>query len=200
MAIRNPSMSVGEAKQLAKSRSGELPASPRPSTLEGNVDHAENAKGVQSKKTHSSPIVAVHSTPMSAPIALLFPDEPSTEQKVQVFLSAPLPAPGVSKSFDSLCSQYPARKALQMILRRALDFYDLRLEDGSYKKAPINYPIGSPDPLAVIQTSRMIPVRLVEIARSHFDPLGFESARAFGRKLACAALASFFEAEQGRRR
>jgi hypothetical protein len=39
---------------------------------------------------------------------------------------------------------------------------------------------------------------LLNRARAYFDPLGFESNRAFGRKLACAALAAFFAAEAKR--
>jgi len=84
-----------------------------------------------------------------------------------------------------------------MILRRALDSYEVRLENGSYRTAPTDYVPGEPaSGILIIQTSRMIPVRLIDVARRHFDPLGFESTRAFGRKLACAALASFFEAEK----
>lgn len=127
------------------------------------------------------------------PLAV-FPEDLPAEPKIQVFVSAPLPASGVSASFDALSRRYPCAKTLQMILRRALDAYELRLEDGSCRTLPQAYPIAGA--VEIVQTSRMMPVRLVEIARAHFDPLGFESARAFGRKLACAALAAFFEAEK----
>ncbi|SDO05842.1 VirC2 protein [Ensifer sp. YR511] len=84
-----------------------------------------------------------------------------------------------------------------MILRRALGGYEILIENGSFRTAPTDYPIGEPAAgITIIQTSRMIPLRLVDVVRSHFDPLGFESTRAFGRKLACAALATFFEAER----
>ena len=122
------------------------------------------------------------------------------EPKIQVFLSAPLPASGISKSYDALSQQYPQAKALQMVLRRALKDYEIRLDNGSHMTAPTDYPIGEGGSVAIVQTSRMIPVRLIEAARKHFDPLGFESTRAFGRKLACAALASFFEAEGKQKR
>ncbi|WP_454014906.1 VirC2 family conjugal transfer protein [Aquamicrobium terrae] len=46
-----------------------------------------------------------------------------------------------------------------------------------------------------VQTFRMIPKGLVAIARAHFDPLGFETTRAFGMKLGTAALAAFFSRE-----
>jgi len=116
-------------------------------------------------------------------------------EKMQVFLFAPLPAPGVSTIFEALCRQYSPQKALQMILRRALDDYEELLESGAFQKTPICYPCEDTGQASVIQTSRMIPNTLVAIARAHFDPLGMESTRSFGRKLATAALAAFFLGE-----
>jgi hypothetical protein len=116
--------------------------------------------------------------------------------RIQVFVSANVPAPGVSASFDLLSRQYPPEKALQMILRRALDDYEDRLADGTFQNLPDSY---ASDGKLVVQTSRIMPKDLVEVSRSHFDPLGFESTRAFGLKLASAALASFFAAEKKRR-
>ncbi|MBX4971067.1 VirC2 family conjugal transfer protein [Rhizobium binae] len=117
----------------------------------------------------------------------------SKRQKVQVFLSAALPAPGVSHIFELLCQQYSPQKALQMILRKALDEYELMLESGAFQTAPEQYAADdTTTPEVIVQTSRMIPVSVLRIARAHFDPLGLESTRAFGRKLATAALAAFF--------
>jgi hypothetical protein len=116
------------------------------------------------------------------------------EDKIQVFLSAALPARGVSKSFELLCRHYAPAKSLQMILRRALDDYEVILENGDLDNLPETYvEAASPEVCGIIQTSRIMPKRLVETARAYFDPLGFESDRAFGRKLASAALAIFFE-------
>jgi hypothetical protein len=118
----------------------------------------------------------------------------SEEGKIQVFLSAALPARGVSKSFELLCRQYAPAKSLQMILRRALDDYEVLLENGDLDNLPETYTeADAPQVSGIIQTSRIMPIRLIERARAHFDPLGFESDRAFGRKLASAALAIFFE-------
>lgn len=114
--------------------------------------------------------------------------------KVQVFLSAPLPAPGFSPGFDSLCGQYRPAKALQMILRCALNDYQVILLSASLTKPAAPYPVE--EPLSLVSTSRMMPRRAVEIALAHFDPLGLESARAFGCKLASAALGMFFENER----
>lgn len=115
------------------------------------------------------------------------------------FVSAALPAQGVSASFDLLCRQYRPTKALQMILRRALEDYEMMLDSGTHAKGPATYAIlKSTEEAVSVKTSRMIPVRLVEIARAHFDPLGLESTRAFGLKLASAALAAFFKAEAKR--
>lgn len=118
----------------------------------------------------------------------------------QVFLSAPLPASGISETFEILCRQYPPQKALQMILRKALDDYEDALEDGSFVKLPQDYEVDNAETEeAIVQTSRMIPKPLIEVARDHFDPLGLESARAFGRKIGTAALAAFFAHEARRR-
>ncbi|WP_165421598.1 MULTISPECIES: VirC2 family conjugal transfer protein [unclassified Bradyrhizobium] len=114
--------------------------------------------------------------------------------KVQVFLSAALPAPGFSSGFDGLCGQYRRTKALQMILRRAFDDYEVMLLSASLIKPVTPYPIE--EPLSLALTSRMMPRRVVEIALAHFDPWGVESMRAFGRKLASAALGMFFENER----
>jgi hypothetical protein len=114
-----------------------------------------------------------------------------------VFISAYFPAPSFSPVFDILIRQYAPQKALQMILRRALADYEDMLEDGSFRNAGTFY---APAPLAplLVQTSHMMPKPLLTLARAHFDPLGLESTRAFGLKLATAALAAFFAAE-GRR-
>ncbi|WP_314964436.1 VirC2 family conjugal transfer protein, partial [Bradyrhizobium cosmicum] len=80
--------------------------------------------------------------------------------------------------FDSLCGQYRPAKALQMILRRALDDYQVMLLSASLTKPVAPYPVE--EPLSLVLTSRMMPRRVVEIALAHFDPLGLESARAFG--------------------
>ena len=80
-----------------------------------------------------------------------------------------------------------------MILRRALDDYEDRLSDGSFTALPETYPVAGH---TMIQTSRIMPQELADLARLHFDPLGFESARAFGLKLATAALAAFFANER----
>lgn len=82
-----------------------------------------------------------------------------------------------------------------MILRRALDDYEQMLETGAFQKAPATYASKEADIEAMVQTSRMMPKQLVAVARAHFDPLGLESTRAFGRKLATAALATFFASE-----
>jgi hypothetical protein len=102
----------------------------------------------------------------------------------------------VSSSFDLLSRQYPPEKALQMILRRALDDHEEKLADGTFQTLPESYPLGGK---TVVQTSRIMRQDLVELSGSLFDPLGFESTRASGLKLASAALASFFAAEKKRR-
>lgn len=118
-------------------------------------------------------------------------------RKTQVFLSAVIPAAGVSKSYDELSRFYPPAKALQMILRRAMSDYEILLANGKFPTSTLAYPVpdGRPGQL-LVQTSRSMPNELVVIALAHFDPLGFESKRAFGLKLATAALANFFKKER----
>lgn len=88
------------------------------------------------------------------------------------------------------------RKALQMILRKAMESYDDQIEDGSFGSLPKTYRVpADPAERIVVQTSRMMDQQKLVAARLHFDPLGFESARAFGRRLAMAALAAFFAGE-----
>lgn len=131
----------------------------------------------------------------------IMPTLPHSHVKLQIFLSAYPPAPGLSKSYDMLIERYAPAKALQMILRRAMDEYEQRLTDGTHVNCRETY---ETDPQSQghlpVQTSRIIAEALVERARRHFDPLGFESARAFGFKLATAALANFFAEEARYRR
>jgi len=222
MAIRKPSVSVEEAKRLARllpdaedrqAKPNDAIPAPEPETptvLERDTivepapfiakpDEPPSSASIEpaSRSVASSPVQRPGQAilPAQAFTGVVFPEVELEEPKSQVFLSAPLPARGVSPSFDALSKQYPATKALQMILRRALDAYEARLEDGSYKALQGEYQLDAKGRPAIIQTSRMMPDRLIEIARGHFDPLGFESTRAFGRKLACAALACFFATE-----
>lgn len=236
MAIRRPSVSVEDAKRLARCRSDagdnqDRPvsvAAPKPEAVPMLAHSTTRAPQLVPAGEPAQPIPKPELQPSHAPIPLetkfrgaatspaphpglvtpsarvfasaVFPEDEPEEPKAQVFLSAPLPASGASASYDSLSKQYPAAKALQMILRRALDDYEARLDDGSYRASVAEYPIESKGKPVIIQTSRMMPVRLLEVARAHFDPLGFESTRAFGRKLAYAALACFFEMEKKRKR
>ncbi len=109
-----------------------------------------------------------------------------------MFLSAAIPAPGISPVFQQLSSEYAPQKALQMILRKALDDYEGLLASGSFRNFPDRYEIDDAVESKMIQTSRMMHEPILAIARAHFDPLGLESTRAFGFKLATAALAAFF--------
>ncbi|MCP3468657.1 conjugal transfer protein VirC2 [Bradyrhizobium sp. CCGUVB23] len=202
MGIRKPVLSVGEAKRLATARGRidvlEVPATSGDSTspeLPTSADQTESPPrpfpGRRQRRADQQP--------MSTADALSSTIAPET---IQVFLSALPPARKVSPVFDNLCGQYSPVKSLQMILRRALDDYEAMLENGSFRSAPKSYPV--PDQACgacvVVQTSRMLPTSLVQIARAHFDPFGLETARAFGHKLATAALACFFAAETNSRR
>lgn len=186
MAIRKPNLSVHEARHLSQARNAALDNdSPLPS-----IDQRIPAKPSRPSVSQSPPIATRQSSNTS---------DIEKVSTTQVFLSAPLPAGGVSRSFDYLSKQYSPAKALRMVLRRALDEYEHLLEMGGFEQLPGDYPVhtGS-SKVPTIQTSRIMPITLLKRARAYFDPLGFESDRAFGRKLACAALAAFFASEMKR--
>ncbi|MDR6101873.1 hypothetical protein QE369_002070 [Agrobacterium larrymoorei] len=205
MGIRKPGLSVTDARRLASVRSSatkrtaahaseksdafdKASAPPEPSTLR----RQESSSTQRMRKPEGSISQAVDRKPLD----LQQIPAPQTGEKVQVFLSAPLPASGVSGTFDFLCRQYPPRKALQMILRRAFDDYERLLKTGAFIEEPQVYLFDeAAAATSLVQTSRMIPKSLVAAARAHFDPLGLESMRAFGRKLGTAVLASRFARE-----
>ncbi|MPR11050.1 VirC2 family conjugal transfer protein [Microvirga tunisiensis] len=192
MGIRKPTVSVMEACRLTAIRSGRTPtastlASPNPSETMASIEQIGRPTGNRTAPAQALP---------ARKAVILSEERHEPDPKVQVFLSAALPARGISASFDMLVRQYRPAKALQMILQRALGDYELMLSDGSFTKIMPVYSVE--EPLVVVASSRMMPRRLVDIALAHFDPLGFESARAFGRKLATSALAVFFDRETGR--
>ena len=214
MAIRKPSVSVAEVRDNAARRvttsmvEGNAVGPTKPLARPRSPNQDEDVVALRqaavttdvlqnspsSSPAFSSADVAVASPPSDP--TRLGPLDEEPEPKVQVFVSAALPAEGVSGSFDLLCRQYRPKKALQMILRRALDDYEVMLGNGSYANGAVTYALLKTTEQDIsVKTSRMIPVNLVEIARAHFDPLGLESTRAFGQKLANAALAAFFKAE-----
>lgn len=231
MAIRKPSLTVTEARRLAKINSalgeadGGLPPAIFPKKLEvtplavtqGTASVSPQLKSPLSPATTAEKPARSERVKAQAPVQTnMAPSEvrrtadkqssgPSpfavpaaydysalAEHKVQVYVSALQPALGVSAIFDTLLTNYPSRKALQMILRKALHDYDLSLESGEFLKFAPGYDINPATAEFPIQTSRMMPKKALALAREHFDPLGLESTRAFGRKLATAALAAFF--------
>ncbi|MCZ7448306.1 conjugal transfer protein VirC2 [Rhizobium rhizogenes] len=198
MGIRKPALSVGEARRLAAARPEivhpNLPLSSQnlalPQLPEKANQEDRRPPPAITKRRHNPDRQSILTVDALSSIA--------PQEKIQVFLSARPPAPEVSKIYDNLVLQYSASKSLQMILRRALGDFENMLADGSFRAAPKSYPIPQAisEKSIIVQTSRMFPVSLLEIARNHFDPLGLETARAFGHKLATAALASFFAGER----
>lgn len=231
MAIHKPSLTVTEARRLAKINSAltevdgglppavfpkklEAPPEPTPATVKQEASPVspglkspappvttaekpappEKVKEPAPVQTDAASTVTPRTIRKPPPlvVAAAYDYSAFTVEKVQVYVSALQPAPGVSAMFDTLLSNYPSRKALQMILRRALHEYDLALESGEFLKYASGYDINLAVVESPIQTSRMMPKKALALAREHFDPLGLESTRAFGRKLATAALAAFF--------
>ena len=164
----------------------------KPERVEGPAPVQTSTAPSEGSRTGDTPCPRRFSGPSPFAIVGASDCSPLKEEKVQVYVSALHPAPGVSVMFDALLANYPSRKALQMILRRALHDYDLSLESGEFLKYEAGYKINPATAESPIQTSRMMPKKILALAREHFDPLGLESTRAFGRKLATAALAAFF--------
>lgn len=182
MGIHKPGISVREARLRAQTPPG---GKPEPSK------RAPESK----RKPARQPPKAVEYAPTCA---AAFSTEEDLRPRVQTFVSALLPEPGISASYDLLRRHYAPSKALQMVLRRAFDDYEARLDDGSFARLPLTYlPDKRAGQAGAVYTSRMLAMEQLDAARRHFDPLGFESSRAFGRKLATAALAAFFAAEAG---
>ncbi len=213
MGIRKPSMTVEEARQRAERGGVDASAKPPPVLLspEGNrttpvrkvvletVDtrrgalHGNGRQVADGLATSQAHLIARTAQQKQKRMTA------DGDEKQQLFLSVAIPAPGVSASFDLLTQSHTPTKAVQLILRRALSLYEENILDGSFVALQMNYDIdNSAKNGVVVQTSRTMNCRIVEIAREYFDPLGFESDRAFGRKLATAALAAFFQQERTR--
>ncbi|WFS69647.1 conjugal transfer protein VirC2 (plasmid) [Agrobacterium leguminum] len=197
MGLRKPALSATEAKRLAaarieKSKVGP-PASIKGATLPDLHSEIEDQSRFLTEVKHRHQLDPQLCVPTIDALSSV-----ATQQKIQVFLSARPPAREVSLTYDRLSLQYTPIKSLQMILRRALKDYEALLEDGSFRKAPKSYPVPQMplDNGIIACTSRMFPVSLVNVARSHFDPLGLETKRSFGLMLATAALACFFVEEK----
>ena len=101
---------------------------------------------------------------------------------------AETPAPGVSAAFDALSAEMGSTKALQAILRKALDAYEGSLLDGSHVNAPVHYDTAG----AEVRTSRRFDTAALTVARERFDPFDVITKADLGRKIAKAALATYF--------
>ena len=110
-------------------------------------------------------------------------------------VSAALPAPAVSPAYEALCRNRPPAKALQALLRVALDQYELMLIDGTFRDAPVTYPGQHGE----VRTTRKISQQALDVAKAHFDPLGVEQPASLGRMIATAALAVYFDQERQHR-
>jgi VirC2 protein len=202
-ATRADNSTLPNTQPVLKPLSGRLAL--RPSAREAITSPPESAVEVESEKNMQSvkPDKAhkTKSLPLkAAPNPVLVPRgakfNSSGDEKQQLFLSVPLPAKGISPSFDALSQSHLPVKALQMILKRALLNYERMILDGTFTDFPFEYEQDrTANQNVVVQTSRTMATQVVTIARNHFDPLGFESDRAFGRKVASAALSAFFHNE-----
>jgi hypothetical protein len=111
---------------------------------------------------------------------------------ILITIDVPLPATGVSATFDTLCRTYSGKKALALILRKAMPEFERLLRDGKIESAPRDYPIQPGD----LKTTRTMPEDGYQLAKVQFDPLDMLPNRQFGRIVALAALAAFFKNEK----
>ncbi|RZS76852.1 VirC2 protein [Phyllobacterium myrsinacearum] len=201
MGIRKPRLSVMETKRLAFEKTDDPRATPPHDFNQSNIPAGPAEPQSLQQDRPATPIEPVASRPSQFERVAIRPPFDATvdalspvaaPEKLQVFLSALPPAPGVSNIFDTLCRQYSPAKSLQMILRRAISDYEFLLLEGTFREAPTSYPVVKTNNPLFVYTSRMMPAALIAIARTHFDPLKLESNRALGLKLATAALACFF--------
>ncbi|MGI8398243.1 conjugal transfer protein VirC2 (plasmid) [Agrobacterium deltaense] len=200
MGIRKPALSVVEARRLAAARPEIVQSIPARSSQGAPPPQLPERGRPEDRPPPPTAAKRRHNFDRQLMLTVDALSSAVAPEKIQVFLSARPPAPEVSKIYDNLILQYSVSKSLQMILRRALADFERMLEDGSFSTAPKSYPISQVvNKPIIVQTSRMFPVSLLEVARNHFDPLRLETARAFGHKLATAALASFFAGEKIRK-
>lgn len=112
-------------------------------------------------------------------------------------VSAPTPSPGVSATFDALCETRSPSEAIQALLKKALTEYEAMLVDGSFKAAPASYRTDDAEVRkGEIWIRRKLSQKALQAARTHFDPFELDAARPFGRKVATAALAAYFDKER----
>lgn len=198
MAIRKPSLSTQEmrnrvGKETAVSAKAVKPLSDTKPSFEQKLPKVKEVakKPVPSPNKSSPPADRPQASCITARSVKI-----EDEEKEQIFVSVPLPAAGVSKSFDLLRQHYTPERALQLILRKAFDEYRIMIIDGSFKKAPQNYEnVPADNETGYVTTSRTIELSLYQKAAELFDPFGFESKRVVGRSIGMSALAAFFEKE-----
>ena len=109
-------------------------------------------------------------------------------------ITVPTPAPGVSPSFDAVSAQQGPTRALQALIRKAMDAYEPTLLDGSFKAQPASYEAGGGD----VRTTRRISAAAFAVAREHFDPYDVATLTGLSRMIATAALAAYFQREKRR--
>lgn len=128
--------------------------------------------------------------------AAMFVGKASAGAGAIIPVSAPIPSPGVSATFDALAQTRSPAEAIQALLRKALNAYEPMLIDGSFAKAPTTYPTDEPDVRkGEVWIRRKLSQPALDAARAHFDPYEVDPARPFGRKVAVAALAAYFDNE-----
>ncbi|SHN16682.1 VirC2 family conjugal transfer protein [Roseibium suaedae] len=122
------------------------------------------------------------------------PAKPHRRKKpgILVTVDVPLPAAGVSATFDALSRTYSGKRALALILRKAMPKLERHLLEGKSKSAPRDYPVQPGD----LKTTRTMPEDAYQLAKVQFDPLDMLPNRQFGRIVALAALAAFFKNEK----
>lgn len=150
MGIRKPAVSAENARRLATGQSARSFQESMPVTSNPRV-----AIAAIEPESHQTGDRTVSSQAFPAKRTVLRANERhGADPRVQVFLSAVLPARGISATFDALSAESRPTHALQMILRRALDDYELILSNGSLAENAPAYSVEEPP--SIVATSRMM--------------------------------------------
>ncbi|MCK7615032.1 VirC2 family conjugal transfer protein [Roseibium sediminicola] len=190
MPLRKSPVSYQEFVETGEVRKKESATSPVEQAAESSA--ADPKPDLADLATATSPVAETGPEKQKRRAKIPVKPERGKNPGVLVTVDVPLPATGVSATFDTLCRSYSAKKALALILRKAMPEFERRLLDGKAKSAPRDYPIQPGD----LKTTRTMPEDAYQLAKSQFDPLDMLPNRQFGRIVALAALAAFFKNEK----
>lgn len=203
MPVKKPTKTLEQARSASFRVEG-LTTNPQPPDAETAPSPAPSAAPPDTDIDHPVSLAHGHGPIATAPPGNQSPLPPNTATATRpvprrwgatLAVSAAVPAPTVSPAYEALCRNRSPAKALQALLRVALDQYELMLIDGTFRDAPTTYSAQHGE----VRTTRKISQQALDAAKAHFDPLGVEQPASLGRMIATAALAVYFDQEKQHR-